>query len=401
MKKGNNIYKRKDGRWEARYPRTRANGQIQYGYCYGKTYAEALKKRREMEELIEMGIETKPIHAKTVADLCDQWLRHKALHVKPASYDKYVYSINAHIRADLGPVSIQALDDEHIDRFTAGLFDKGLRVKTIRDILSILNSILAYAAKRFPRLRRIQIVFPRDDKAPARVLSEEEQTRLIEYLRADLDPCKFGTLLALMTGMRIGEICALQWKDISLADSLLVVSNTMIRLRGHPEESKKNKSRHFHAQKRRLHPNHSFESSASIFVRDVQAGRSRSVCFDRLRRTLHGTENAAKLLQAVFARLRHGRHPLPHAAPHVRDPLRGSRRGNQSVVRNFRSRLLPNHMGHVRASFHGRQAAKSRPAGRQDKSLKTARCAFSVYKIARLASFKNSLSCSIWARTSA
>lgn len=241
MKKGNNIYKRKNGRWEARYPRTRANGQIQYGYCYGKTYAEALKKRREMEELIEMGIETKPIRAKTVADLCDQWLRHKALHVKPASYDKYVYSINAHIRADLGPVSIQALDDEHIDRFTAGLFDKGLRVKTIRDILSILNSILAYAAKRFPRLRRIQIVFPRDDKAPARVLSEEEQTRLIEYLRADLDPCKFGTLLALMTGMRIGEICALQWKDISLADSLLVVSNTMIRLRGHPEESKKTK----------------------------------------------------------------------------------------------------------------------------------------------------------------
>ena len=41
-RKGENIYKRKDGRWEARYIKEhRINGRIHYGYCYGKTYHEA------------------------------------------------------------------------------------------------------------------------------------------------------------------------------------------------------------------------------------------------------------------------------------------------------------------------------------------------------------------------
>lgn len=45
MSKGENIFKRKDGRWEARYIRDRApSGKIIYGFCYGKTYREAKEK---------------------------------------------------------------------------------------------------------------------------------------------------------------------------------------------------------------------------------------------------------------------------------------------------------------------------------------------------------------------
>ena len=44
-KKGENIYKRRDGRWEARYIKFHTSeGQVQYGYCYGKTYHEAREK---------------------------------------------------------------------------------------------------------------------------------------------------------------------------------------------------------------------------------------------------------------------------------------------------------------------------------------------------------------------
>lgn len=46
----------------------------------------------------------------------------------------------------------------------------------------------------------------------------------------DLDRCKLGILLSLFTGLRIGEICALRWADISLADKTLTVSNTMQRI---------------------------------------------------------------------------------------------------------------------------------------------------------------------------
>ena len=44
-KKGENIYKRKDGRWEARYIKgCSTEGKTVYGYCYGKTYREAKTK---------------------------------------------------------------------------------------------------------------------------------------------------------------------------------------------------------------------------------------------------------------------------------------------------------------------------------------------------------------------
>lgn len=45
MAKGENIFRRRDGRWEARYCKGRElSGKIKYGYCYGKTYREAKEK---------------------------------------------------------------------------------------------------------------------------------------------------------------------------------------------------------------------------------------------------------------------------------------------------------------------------------------------------------------------
>ena len=63
-----------------------------------------------------------------------------------------------------------------------------------------------------------------------RVLTREEQGRFIAYLSASRDPVKFGTILALLTGLRIGELCALRWQDVDTEAGLLYVSRTMQRL---------------------------------------------------------------------------------------------------------------------------------------------------------------------------
>ena len=46
-RKGENIYKRKDGRWEARFIKSHQSGKAVYSSVYGKTYSEAKKKRSE------------------------------------------------------------------------------------------------------------------------------------------------------------------------------------------------------------------------------------------------------------------------------------------------------------------------------------------------------------------
>ena len=64
-----------------------------------------------------------------------------------------------------------------------------------------------------------------------RVLSREEQQWFIAYLLTDMDTCKFGVRLTLFTGMRIGELCALQWGNISLREETIRITATLQRLR--------------------------------------------------------------------------------------------------------------------------------------------------------------------------
>ena len=63
-----------------------------------------------------------------------------------------------------------------------------------------------------------------------RVLSREEQNRFMSYLLTDMDSCKFGLLLALSTGVRIGELCALQWCNINIREQTIKIAATLQRL---------------------------------------------------------------------------------------------------------------------------------------------------------------------------
>lgn len=56
MAKGENIFRRQDGRWEARYSKGRElSGKIKYGYCYGKTYREAKEKAEKCKAALASG----------------------------------------------------------------------------------------------------------------------------------------------------------------------------------------------------------------------------------------------------------------------------------------------------------------------------------------------------------
>ena len=120
-----------------------------------------------------------------------------------------------------------------IDDFTAELlFEDELAPKTVHDILVVLHGVLRYTATFslgvFPA---VEINYPRPNKKEMRVLSREEQSRFVSYLLEDMDTCKFGVLLTLFTGVRIGELCALQWGKISLKEQTIRIDTTLQRLR--------------------------------------------------------------------------------------------------------------------------------------------------------------------------
>lgn len=137
-----------------------------------------------------------------------------------------------YIKPDLGQYFSEAISEILVEQFSYRLIhERGLSPKTVRDILSVLHSILNYTTKQNPLAKSVDIVYPRQDQKEMRVLTCEEQKRFTEYLLRDMDPCKFGVLLALLTGLRIGEVCALKWEDISLENKVIFVRHTMQRLK--------------------------------------------------------------------------------------------------------------------------------------------------------------------------
>ena len=228
-KRGENIYKRKDARWEGRYIKGHdPQGKIQYGYVYAPSYREAKEKLLAAK----LSAEKPPAEKPPLFSQCAQeWLLLRRNQVKESTYIKYRTVIERHLLPSFGgclPHRITSLDAE---AFSCRLLEQGLASKTVKDILMVLRSILDYVRKTSgSTLPEIQVTYPKDERKKMRVLSPEEQTVLITFLYSDINACKGGILLAMLTGLRIGELCALRWQDISFADNTLTVSQTMQRL---------------------------------------------------------------------------------------------------------------------------------------------------------------------------
>lgn len=238
-KKGENIYKRKDGRWEARYIKGYApDGSIRYGYCYAASYREVRDKAGTAKAVLQSSGSAAPSTGqKRFGAYCDEWLQVNRSRIKESTYVKYLSMLEKHIRPCFGGCRPQALTSLMVEAFSRDLLDDGLSPKTVRDILAVLQSILRYMKKEVNILPSVEIVFPKTQKKEMRILTREEQVRFTEYLISDMDECKFGVLLALLTGLRIGEICALKWGNISLRDRCLTVTATMQRMKDVSEDA--------------------------------------------------------------------------------------------------------------------------------------------------------------------
>ncbi len=222
QKRGENIYERKDGRWEARYVKEIApDGKKLYGSVYASSYEEAREKQQWIISRTNIRNNT------ALYDAYRLWIAGVRLDSKPNTVAKYEGVFKNHISC-LKDIPVSDFDRSILTNFTAGLQGKGLCNKTINDILIILNMILSFASEEY-EVHMPKIKYLREEHKKTRCLSVFEQKQLIDYLKEDIDIHKFGTLLAMYTGLRIGELCALKWEDIS--GGTISVTKTMTRVK--------------------------------------------------------------------------------------------------------------------------------------------------------------------------
>ena len=165
------------------------------------------------------------------------WLSHKKQYVKKSTIAVYSILVQSHLIPVFG--EREDIGDEDVQDFVNSELERGLSLKTVKDILVVLKMILRFGAKNslFPD-RRIDVVFPTQrEKADIEVMSVSNQRRLMCYVRENFSFRNLGILICLSSGIRIGEICALRWADIDLECGVIRVSKTIQRIYidGHTE----------------------------------------------------------------------------------------------------------------------------------------------------------------------
>lgn len=110
-KKGTNIYKRKDKRWEARYIKGHAtDGKARYGYCYGRTYKEAKEKMERAKAELLLNVQSFERECdRKFSYYCDEWLSLNRIRVKESTYVKYNATLEKHVKPKLGGYFVYSL----------------------------------------------------------------------------------------------------------------------------------------------------------------------------------------------------------------------------------------------------------------------------------------------------
>ena len=169
-----------------------------------------------------------------LSEIYSVWINRIKAYSKPNTIIKYEGIYCNHL-SELTDLSVSEIDTKVISRLTDNLLNQGLSAKTVNDILLELNMILRTAEEEC-ELTAPKIRYLHENKKQMRVLSIDEQKRLNEYLINDMDIHKFGVLLALHTGIRVGELCALKWNDVSY--NSLYINKTMMRVKCAPGKTK-------------------------------------------------------------------------------------------------------------------------------------------------------------------
>lgn len=245
MARGNGegtIVKRKDGRWcgVVTVGRNYETGKLDRKYLYGKSRTEVAKKMTKLKHKLNLGTYIEPSNM-TVGEWIDKWLEGRKPHIAYHSWRNYGVMIRNHIKPELGGIKIKDLTTRQIQnllnyKFENGRIDGegGLSARTVKYIYQTLYSALKQAKKErlIPYNAAEPVELPKKrDKEDAINTYNSEQIDLLLNTAKEMDgPYYSAFYLVLSTGLRMGEVLGLKWKDINLKEKTLSINRQLQRI---------------------------------------------------------------------------------------------------------------------------------------------------------------------------
>lgn len=167
---------------------------------------------------------------KTISEIYSEWKKMKAMQVKESTLATYMINAEKHILPFFGH-SVEIMEND-VQMFVSDKLGQGLSVHTVRDIVLVLRMLIAYGARNgWTERREWGVRLPKSCAVRGEaVLTLDEQRVFMGFLRRNFSFRNLGLYICLCTGMRIGEICALRWSDVSIGSRLIRVSRTIERV---------------------------------------------------------------------------------------------------------------------------------------------------------------------------
>jgi integrase len=199
---------------------------------YGETREEVQKKLRQAQRDIDAGL---PLgdERQSVEQYLLSWLENVRHQVKSTSFVRYSVQIRKHAIPGIGKHALSKLTAQQLQSFYSHKVSAGLSPTTVKHLHVILHSALADAVRLGLIARNVADLVrpPRIAHHEMQALNDEQVARFIEAAqRNERNGVLF--ILAITTGMRIGELTGLRWKDIDLDRGMVQVEQTLVSVSG-------------------------------------------------------------------------------------------------------------------------------------------------------------------------
>ena len=170
------------------------------------------------------------METKNIRYIADAWKEYKQHFVKQSSMAAYLLLLNKHILPEFGDCT--ELPEHEVQSFVLRKIKGGISAKTVKDILIVLKMIVQYGAKNgWINNYSWDIKYPANEqKKELDVMSTDNFKQILAYLQKNFTFQGLGIIITMNTGMRIGEICGLQWGDIDMDTNCISVQRTVERI---------------------------------------------------------------------------------------------------------------------------------------------------------------------------
>jgi len=194
---------------------------------YTASHREAQATLRQLLGDADRGL-LPPAERITLGQHIERWLEDVARHsVRPRTLKNYRDLTRLYVLPTLGHVKLQQLQPAHVQRLYGALLDRGLAPKTVRNVHAALRRALKQAVdwNLAPRNVATLVEAPRIRREEVVALTHEEARRLQDVARGGRWEALI--VLALASGMRIGELLGAKWGDVDLTDGKVRVQRQL------------------------------------------------------------------------------------------------------------------------------------------------------------------------------